>query len=129
MWPLETTSEYQRRHKRFEKKRRRELAAVLENLDTLVTGLKEGLKLEQVRTFGFVHHEPHGVLAIDQKGGHGAKLAQTRLYVYPEPKRQVIDVITLGDKTTQESDIRFCSEFVASIQGELKSHEPEMPLR
>lgn len=131
MWKLEPTDEYQRRHKRYEKKHSRELAAVLDNLDTVMKALKDGLKLEQVRTFGFAHAEPHGVLALDQKGGHGTGLAQTRLYVYldqHDPKAPVMHVITLGDKGSQSDDIRYCSEFVLSLR-ESQSDEPEKTLR
>jgi hypothetical protein len=98
MWKLaDPTEEYERRRKRFEKKKRNQLLAVLDNLDTLMQGLKDGLKLEQVATFGFVHREPCGVLAVDQKGG-GAKLAQTRLYVYPDKESMTVHPIILGDK-------------------------------
>lgn len=130
MWKLEPNTEYEKKHKRYERKHARELAAVLDNLDTVMKGLNGGLKIEQIRTFGFVHNEPHGVLAIDQKGGHGAGLAQTRLYVYPDqsmPGAPVMHVITLGDKGSQAADIQFCSEFVLSLR-ESQSHEPEKTL-
>src|SRR5438046_2697843 len=99
MYTLEPSDDYVRRHKRFDKKRHDELIAVLENLDTFKKGLDSGLKLEQVRMLGFVRPEPHGVLAITQKG-HGANLAQTRLYVHVETSAiaHVIHLITLGDK-------------------------------
>src|SRR5438128_2504602 len=76
---------------------RESLAALLDNLDTVIVGLNSGLKIEQVRTFGFTHSEPHGVFAIDQKGGHGQGLTQMRLYVYPDahdPAGPVVHVIT-----------------------------------
>jgi hypothetical protein len=131
MWTIQPSAEYERRQKRFEKKRPNELRAVLDNLDTMIMGLKDGLKLEQVSSFGFVHHEPLGVLAIDQEGGHGAKLAQTRLYVYPDTGEKVTHVITLGDKGTQADDIEFAKQFVQSIRKALQEapHGPEKTLR
>jgi len=85
MWTLAKTDEYERRHKRFEKKRPRELAAVLDN-DTFFTALQGGAKPQQIR-MGCIHAEPHGVLAIDQKGG-GKNLAQTRLLHLPRSGRR-----------------------------------------
>jgi hypothetical protein len=127
MWKLtEPTDEYQRRCKRFEKKKLKQFVAVLGNLDTLLKALNEGLTLEQVATFGFVHSEPKGVLAVDQKGG--AKLAQTRLYVYPDRKAQLIHLLTLGDKGTQKGDIEFCSDYVDTLSKREKAHEPEKAL-
>jgi hypothetical protein len=129
MWKLaEPTDEYKRRQAKFAKKKRNQLLAVLANLDAFMKGLNDGLKLEQVATFGFVHSEPRGVLAIDQKGG--IKLAQTRLYVYPDRKTKTVHLITLGDKGSQKADIEFCSEYVGSLQarGE-KTHEPEKTLQ
>ena len=129
MWNLaEPTDEYKRRHTRFEKKKPKQLLAVLANLSTLMKGLRDGLKLEQVAAFGFVHREPRGVLAVDQKGG--VKLAQTRLYVYPDRATETVHPITLGDKASQKGDIEFCSDYVESLlaQGG-KSHEPQKTLQ
>jgi hypothetical protein len=127
MWSLVKTDEYAKRHKRFEKKRPRELAAVLDNLDTFLTTLNAGAKPHQVH-MGCIHPEPHGVLALDQKGG-GKNLAQTRLYIYPDPEEQVILVITLGDKDTQSDDIELCSEFISQFRRtkEAKQTEKKKP--
>ena len=122
MWTLVNTDEYERRHKRFEKKRPRELAAVLDNLDTFFTALKAGAKPQQIR-MGCIHAEPHGVLALDQKGG-GKNLAQTRLYIYPDADGEIVYVITLGGKDTQAEDIKTCGEFVEQLRKK-KTQSPE----
>ena len=129
MWKLgEPTDEYRRRHKQFEKKKTAQLLAVLANLDTLMKGLTDGLKLEQVATFGFVHSEPRGVLAVDQKGG--GKLAQTRLYVFPDRETETVHPLILGDKTSQKDDISFCSGHVEkNFPQRGKAHEPEKTLQ
>jgi hypothetical protein len=82
--------------------------------------------LPQARPFAFMHAEPHGVWAIDQKGGHGKGLAETRFYVYPDGDTETLYHITIGDKQSQPDDIKFCSEFVADLrrQKELKQNEP-----
>jgi hypothetical protein len=63
---------------------------------------------------GYIHPEPHGVVAIDQKGG-GGNLQETRLYVYPHEERNVLYIITIGNKDEQPADVQFCSEFVNSF--------------
>jgi hypothetical protein len=114
MWTLEPTDDYERRHKRYTKDHPRELAAVLDNLDTFLRALQAGAKVQQAR-FGFIHPEPHGVLAVDQKGG-GKALAQTRLYVYPDPDTETLHLIILGDKRSQREDIKTCNNFVAALR-------------
>ena len=126
MWTLESTDEFCRRRKRYEKDHPNELRAVLDNLDTYVLSIQAGAP-PLVRAFGFIHTEPMGVIAIDQKGG-GKALAQTRLYVYPDPKTKVLYAVTLGDKRSQRADIQFCREFVASVREEESgSNEQEEP--
>lgn len=120
MWNLEASDEYQRKHKWFEKKRPRELRAVLDNLDTYLKALCAGAKPAQIK-FGFIHIEPNGILAIDQKGG-GPNLAQTRLYVFPDTERRILHLFTLGGKATQAVDIQTCRGFVKELR---ERDEPE----
>lgn len=87
---------------------------MLNNLDTYMEHLQAGVKPQQV-THGFVHSEPHGIVAIDQKGG-GSGLKETRLYLFPDEDTQIVHVLTLGDKETQKEDIRCCSEFVLELR-------------
>jgi hypothetical protein len=62
---------------------------------------------------GFIHDEPDGIKAIDQKGGgQKMKLQQTRLYVYPDITNRILYLLTIGDKGTQRDDINLCREFV-----------------
>ena len=114
MWTLAPTGEYQRRHKRDVKDHPRELQAVLDNLDTYFKSLEAGVKPLQIK-HGFMHNEPLGVVAIDQKGG-GKNLAQTRLYLYPETETGLLHVITLGDKHSQKDDIATCRTFVTELR-------------
>jgi hypothetical protein len=122
MWKIKTTDEYQRRLKQFQKKRPRELAAVLDNLDTYHKALIGGTRPKQA-VFGFVHAEPLDIVALDQKGG-GASLAQTRLYVYPDAAREILYIITLGDKKSQNDDIATCKDFVKKLP-ELEGNSDE----
>jgi hypothetical protein len=116
------TDGYDSRSKRYAKKHEREWLAILENLDTYQVALNEGAKPLQVK-FGFLHFEPNGVVAIDQKGG-GSSLRQTRLYVFPEVDHCILHLITIGDKTTQKADIDVCREYIKALR---KYRENERP--
>lgn len=123
MWQLGATDEYERRHKRYAKDHPRELQAVLDNLDTYFKSLEAGVKPLQIK-HGFLHNEPLGVVAIDQKGG-GKHLAQTRLYAYPDTETEVLYVITLGDKRSQKEDISTCRGFVQRLRKERQDTDEE----
>ncbi len=132
MWKLRTTEAYESRFKRFAKKHGRELKAVLSNLDRFLGALNAGSPpLQAKKAFGFIHREPGGVVAVDQKGG-GPNLAQTRLYVYADDRECVLYLITLGDKASQKDDIRTCVEFVAELakaKPEAGSHGDQQDLQ
>ena len=115
MWKPQPEAEYERRARKWPKKYQAEFTATHINLDTFLKALMGGAVVEQIQ-FGFMHREPRGVIAIDQKGGRGS-LKQTRLYTYPNKGSQVLHLITLGDKSTQKSDIRYACEFVDSLLG------------
>lgn len=116
MWHLRPSKEYEKKASKWPKKHRRELAAVHANLDTFLQSLRAGGKVQQL-WFGFLHAEPSGVKAIDQKGG-GSGLKQTRLYVYADEATQIIHLITLGGKDSQDNDVRTCTDFVDSLRNE-----------
>ena len=114
MWQIEATPQWDRDRKWYEKKFPAELAAVLHNLNRYLAQLNAAPN-PQAFMAGYIHPEPHGVAAIDQKGG-GKNLQETRLYVFPCVERNVVYIITIGNKDEQASDIQFCSEFVKSLQ-------------
>ena len=114
MWELAMTDSFERDQKHYRKKRPRELAAVLVNLQRYLALLKQSPNAKAVVPAGFLHAEPAGVVAIDQRGG-GPGLQETRLYTFPEDKTQSLWLITIGNKAEQSDDIQFCRKFVASL--------------
>lgn len=116
MWGILKTDQYERRLKRYEKKKnkRLELAAVLNNLDIFLKSLHAGKKPKPF-AYGFLHSEPSDVIAIDQKGS-GGNVAATRLYVYADTPSETLYLLTLGDKSTQPGDIEDCKTFVKQIR-------------
>lgn len=114
-WTLVPTAKYISRHRAYERRFQRELRAVLTNLESFREALSAGAKVVHV-TFGWLHREPMGVKAITEKGGHGKGLKTTRLYVYPDEQAREIHLVTIGDKKTQQDDIKFCNEFVQDLR-------------
>src|SRR6266496_834113 len=115
MWRLELSSQWERDQKWYEKKRPNELAAVLRNLRRYLIQLNATQNHKSFTT-GYMHPEPHGIVAIDQRGGGCGNLQETRLYVYPEEVHKVLYIITIGNKDEQQSDIQFCNQFVESLK-------------
>jgi putative component of toxin-antitoxin plasmid stabilization module len=113
MWKVQPETEYEKRAGKWPKKHQREFVAVHTNLRTYLRALNSGAKVEQTR-YGFMHSEPRGVVAIDQKGG-GVGLKETRLYVYVNKSLEIIHLITIGDKSTQRVDIQYACEFVRRL--------------
>ena len=119
-WNLVPLGKYLSDYKWYEKKRPNELCAILGNLDTYFEALKMIGNPLQVKS-GFIHDEPDGVKAIDQRGGkQKVKLQQTRLYLYPNVSEQKLYLLAIGDKTTQRGDIQFCRERVKEIKQDEK---------
>ena len=112
MWQVETTTQWQKDARFYEKKRPAELAAVLRNLKRFVTMLDSARNSQAVQD-GFLHAEGNGVVAIDQKGG-GGNLQETRLYTYPYEAEKVLYLITVGNKNEQPDDVGLSKNFVES---------------
>jgi len=113
MWEIEPSTQFEKDLKWYEKKRPREITAVLDNLQRYFEQIKVARHPRVVQA-GYMHHEPHGVVAIDQKGG-GKDLQQTRLYTFAEAETQTLHLITVGTKNEQSADIQFSSDFVKSL--------------
>lgn len=114
MWKTEPTSQWVKDLKWYEKKRPDELAAVSCNLKRYLAQLNAA---PNPRAFmaGYIHTEPHGVFALDQKGGK-PNLQETRLYVYPDEASKVLYLITIGNKDEQPGDIHLSKNFVESLK-------------
>jgi hypothetical protein len=115
-WTIESTDEFERSLKRYQKKHPAELAAVLNNLDTYFKAVEFVEHPLQV-TGGYIHNEPKGIIAIDQRGGgRKTKLKVTRLYVYSDAEKRILYVLTIGDKQSQAQDIKNCKEKVKKLK-------------
>jgi len=115
-WEIKKTNKFGRKHKRYEKKRSYELQAVWINLEKYVKSLQLGTPIQQINA-GFIHNEPKGIKALDQKGGgKKRKLQETRLYIFPHTDQKILYLLTIGNKNSQDEDIKFCIEQVEKIK-------------
>ncbi len=88
-WQIETKEQYLRDYKKYEKKHREELNAVLNNLDSYFKALNECGLPNLIKT-GFIYNEPLGIKALDQKGGgRKTKLQATRLLCISQYGREL----------------------------------------
>lgn len=115
-WMLEEAPIFASRFRWYQKKHPNETRAALNNLDTYLTALNSGVKPPLIQA-GFIHREPQGVVAIDQKGGKGS-LKQTRLYMYTAEVKNTVYLITIGDKQSQDQDLKDCRKFVTDLRKE-----------
>ena len=95
------------RMKHYAKKHRREFVSCLANLADVISALNDGSAITAI-PFGFFRSEHEDVYRIGQtnvKHPH-----ETRLYVYACVIRTEVYILTVGDKSTQQTDINACHE-------------------
>ena len=115
MWRMQIAPDFERAKRHYDKKRPAELAAVLRNLARLLEQLN-ALPHCRAAQAGFLHHEPAGIWALDQKGPSRTKLQETRLYVFPVEGNRTLHIITVGNKNSQAADLRCAVDYVRSLE-------------
>jgi len=113
-WSIETSDRWEKDQKWYEKKRPDELAAVLNNLQKYLSYLNKMPNSKTVHA-GFMHPEPMGMVAIDQRGSRG-NLQETRLYTFADDEKKVLYLITIGNKDEQSRDIELGKNFVEILK-------------
>ena len=112
-WVLLPHSAYLRDLRWYAKKRPAELSAVLRNLERTMTLLANSPHARTIQA-GFLHPEPHGMVAIDQRGGAG-RLQETRLYCYAQADTQTLHLLGIGDKSSQKADLAHLSPIARTL--------------
>lgn len=110
MWRVEASPQWTKDEKRYSKKHPREMEAMLNNVDRYMAQIQISKNARCVQA-GYLHREPMGVVAVDQKGG-GPSLMESRMYTYADEGSKVLYLITIGNKNEQQSDLKFCKVFV-----------------
>ena len=120
MWQIEKAIGFESRFKKFSKKHEIEASAALSNLQTYLAVLKETDNLQSANELPFIHAEPEGMVAIDQRGAtvdrKKVKMKATRLYVYAAVINQTVHLLGIGDKDSQKQDIRIFRKKVKRIK-------------
>lgn len=112
-WLLSPHPTYLRDLRWYAKKRPAELAAVLRNLERYMALLTVSPSGRSVHA-GFIHPEPHGMIAIDQRGGVG-RLQETRLYCYAHAGSHTVHLLGIGDKSSQPADLARLSPIARTL--------------
>jgi len=116
LWQLEPLPEFSRTLKQVSKKNKTETTQLLENLNAIHEALNIGVKPGCLHG-GHIHREPHGIIAVDQKGAKGSN-RELRLYTYPCDKTSTLYMLKIGDKGSQKRDIKWCKEIVEKLPRE-----------
>lgn len=123
MWEIEKYTGFENQYKKFANKHENEASATLSNLQTYFEVLKETNNVQIANQQPFVHPEPEGMVAIDQRGAKiekkQGKLKATRLYVYATIINQTLYLLGIGDKDSQKQDIETCRSKVKQIKKEV----------
>jgi hypothetical protein len=112
-WVLLPHSAYLRDLRWYAKKRPAELSAVLRNLERTMTLLANSPHPRTIQA-GFLHPEPHGMVAVDQRGGAG-RLQETRLYCYAHAGSRTVHLLGIGDKSSQPADLARLSPLARNL--------------
>jgi hypothetical protein len=112
-WVLLPHSSYLRDLRWYRKKRPAELTAILRNLERYMTLLARSPSTRSIQA-GFLHPEPHGMIALDQRGG-GGRLQETRLYCYAYTGSRTVHLLGIGDKSSQSADLARLSPIARTL--------------
>jgi hypothetical protein len=115
MWEVQPSNQWEKDVKRYAKKHPRELAAILNNLERYLSQLEVAPNARAASIQGFLHPEPGGVVAVDQKGSGANNLQETRAYTYADEAQKVLHLITIGNKDMQANDILISRRFVQDL--------------
>ena len=114
-WNLSPTPEFIRTSQSYEKKHPDELAATLANLLQRYLPRLNHARHHALVHAGCLHHEGHGVIAIDQSG-QGRNLSETRLYAYPDDESLTLHLLLIADKSSQKRDLRIVHEILKRLR-------------
>lgn len=124
MWGLAKAKGFENSYKRFARKHRAEANAVMANLETAIDVLNDTNSVQKVRELNFARKEPDGILALDSRGAKrertGTKLKVTRLYVYAVEINSMLYLLRIGDKDSQQQDLKTCGNAVRKIKQDME---------
>ncbi len=103
-WQLETTDQFLRDVEWCTKNHPRELEGMMNNVKRYASQLCNAKNSRCVQA-GYLHFEEGGVVALDQRGTVKGSLQEMRLYTFADDQKNILYLITIGNKKTQPADI------------------------
>lgn len=118
MWYLDEDAIDEKGIEKYGRSHQKEVELCFANLGRLMRMLNSGVTLQQAMHSGFFSDEGEDVYRIGQqrKG-----MRETRLYIFARITGGKVTVLTIGDKSTQKKDVRWCHQWVREFKA--KSQE------
>ncbi len=113
-WGIYTSDQFQRNLKKYKKKHPIETQHMLINAGKFIETLNRNIPISNIRSI-FIHTEPKGIKALDQRGPTKGRLKQTRMYIYLHFETRTVHFICLGDKESQPRDIQYSTKYVNNL--------------
>jgi hypothetical protein len=114
-WQYSTEFATPTRFKKFAANHRREYESCFSNLNKLLELLNAGHPVARlVNNPSFFRSEREGLYRIGQSGVKDAK--ESRLYIYPDEKSEMIYILDIGTKETQRTDIPAAKKVIKHIK-------------
>lgn len=130
MWEVADPDDdaYRASLKRLERKHFAEFTEAFKHLKDLCHYLNAGMPVRDALGLKWVHHKYK--LGMKSLAGGGRKgQAALRLYIFPDAKHQVIVVLGIGDKSTQDKDVGkaegVLAEYLAGMMDEDQDGEQD----
>ena len=117
-WEIDNSKTVQRSFDKWSKNHSRELISCLANLGRVQQLLRAHGDVTKFQ-IGFFRSERHNVWRIGQTGVPHAH--ETRLYIYLYVSGKTIFPLLVGDKNSQQADIRECHRIANGIKNEKNS--------
>lgn len=112
-WNLRPHPRLARLLRKLSSRRPAEAAALLRNVDRYMALLNAAAHPRLIQA-GFLHPEPHGTVAVDERGGQG-RLRALRLYTLADEGTRTLHLLHLGDKSSQSRDIRLLPYLIRTL--------------
>jgi hypothetical protein len=115
LWQIDTSHASGSKFKKFAKNHEREYDSLFANLHRILDILNSGHKVGSFQV-GYFRSESDGVFRIGQTGVASAK--ESRLYVLPIAETKTVHVLGIGDKDTQQGDVRDAKTLADQIKAQ-----------
>jgi putative component of toxin-antitoxin plasmid stabilization module len=114
MWYTEDGEATRSGFRKVSKNHPEEYASCFGNLEKILAILRNGNKVGGFKV-GFFRSEGDGLYRIGQSGVKDSK--EVRLYVYPDQESEIIYILAMGTKESQQADIKESKKKIKKLKG------------